>query len=41
MAKRVPGSEEAPPDVWYSREIAKMVVANKRSAETIRKHMKR
>lgn len=27
-------------DVWYSREIAKMEIAHKRSAETIRKRMK-
>lgn len=28
-------------DVWYSQQIAKMDVANGRSAETIRKHMKK
>ena len=28
-------------DVWYSQQIAKMDIAPKRSAETIRKHMKR
>ncbi len=28
-------------DVWYSREIAKTGIAHQRSAETIRKHMKR
>jgi hypothetical protein len=28
-------------DVWYSRQIAKMDIANGRSAETIRRHMKK
>jgi len=28
------------PDVWYSRQIAKMEIANGRDAETIRKNMK-
>jgi hypothetical protein len=28
-------------DVWYSQQIAKMDIAQERSAETIRKHMKR
>ena len=28
-------------DVWYSRQIAKMDIANGRSAETIGKHMKK
>ena len=28
-------------DVWYSQRIAKMNIANGRSAETIRKHMKK
>ena len=27
-------------DVWYSRQIAKMDIARRRDAETIRKHMK-
>ena len=27
-------------DIWYSRHIAKMEIAKKRNAETIRKHMK-
>jgi ribosomal protein L20 len=27
--------------VWYSRRIEKMDIANERSAETIRKHMKK
>jgi hypothetical protein len=28
-------------DVWYSRQIAKMDIARRRDAETIRKHMKK
>jgi len=28
-------------DVWYSEQIARMEITPKRSAETIRKHMKR
>lgn len=28
-------------DVWYSQQIAKMDIANRRDAETIRKHMKK
>ena len=27
-------------DIWYSQHIAKMQIAKKRNAETIRKHMK-
>ena len=37
LKKRRPGMS----DVWYSQQIAKMDIAPKRSAETIRKHMKR
>lgn len=29
------------PDVWYSGQIAKMGIAQRRNANTIRKHMKR
>lgn len=37
LKKRRPGMS----DVWYSEQIAKMDITPKRSAETIRKHMKR
>jgi hypothetical protein len=37
LKKRRPGMS----DVWYSREIAKMKIAQGSSAETIRKHLKR
>lgn len=37
LKKRRPGMS----DVWYSQQIAKMNVGKGRSAETIRKHMKR
>ena len=37
LQKRRPGMS----DVWYSEQIARMEITPKRSAETIRKHMKR
>jgi hypothetical protein len=37
LKKRRPGMS----DVWYSEQIARMEITPKRSAETIRKHMKR
>jgi hypothetical protein len=37
LKRRRPGRS----DVWYSQQIARMEIANHRSPETIRKHMKR
>lgn len=37
LKKRRPGMS----DVWYSQQIAKMTIGSGRSAETIRRHMKR
>uniref|UniRef100_A0A7V4XUT9 Uncharacterized protein n=1 Tax=Acidobacterium capsulatum TaxID=33075 RepID=A0A7V4XUT9_9BACT len=37
LKKRRPGMS----DVWYSQQIEKLSIGNERSAETIRKHMKR
>jgi hypothetical protein len=39
--RRLKKSRPKMSDVWYSQQIAKLDVADDRSADTIRKHMKR